>query len=215
MKKTKYYFARNYDQFLRKLKVPEGFTMSSEIKAPEWGSSGRGRPPKWMYVTLKSADVEIVMDCRMDKPFKYSRGIPRKMKALRVVEVNGHTNYTIDGVEYTYDRLGVGDSFYSDVEVDINDTIVEQFARIEKSKKFHETALTVPVIGYSISPELFEEYKQKLAAGKSIGFSPSGFGTGYTFSKNRRNHPYCKPADREIEEFFGVSPLYVTEHECD
>lgn len=212
MKKTaKFYFARNFKQFLKQLKVPAGFTLSTEIKSDP--SYGRGRPTKCMYVTLNGPNVEIIMDCRMGNSWQLDR--TRKYKGVKIVCVNGHTNYTVNGDSFTYDRLGVSDSFYTEVEYDINQLISQQLEKVKKSIEWHKTAIEIPIIGRLISPESLEEAKRMLASGKMWDSMPGGFGTGYTFTKNRKNHPYCKIAAKELEEFFGVSPLFIIETEMD
>jgi hypothetical protein len=209
-----YIYFETYKEFLKALKPPAGFT----VQEPEYENSpyhkGRGRPAKDMTVRIVNPDFHnavIELTCQREVPTEFTR--IRGMKQTKCVVFQGHTKYDFDGTTYSFDRTGVGDSFYSDMEEDVNTQLAAQIERIEKSIEFHKSSVVVPTLGFELSPARYEEAKQNLANGKSFDLMPSGFGVGYSFSSRSGN--FSKRADAEIEKFFGVEPLYFETQDCD
>lgn len=127
-----------------------------------------------------------------------------------------------DGNWLTFDRRGVDSSFYwraFDYKgagmPDIKEVIAEQLTRIATSREFQKFALKIPQIGHSISPvgleRLKEEFRKNDTASRS--FHPAGFGTGYTVSRTRSR--FATRATKALEDFIGVSPLYVSTFDAD
>lgn len=134
---------------------------------------------------------------------------------------DGTTSFEVEGKGWlTFDRRGVESSFYwqkwdypGAEEVIIENVMREQVKRVADRREYYKSAIVVPQIGFTVSPE----GKVALIADiKKIGFRnfmPSGFGTGYTIStKHVRFSNRAKP---ELEEFIGVSPLYVSTFDAD
>jgi len=141
---------------------------------------------------------------------------------------SGTTNFETKDGRRTFDRRGVDDSFYwkgysffkratKRPLADVKQILDEQLERIAKSRTFHETALKVPQIGHSVSPDALTTYKAKLKAGKHITFTPSGFGTGYNVVTRKPARPWwgVQRATPELEKFFDHSPLWVESFDCD
>jgi len=141
---------------------------------------------------------------------------------------SGTTNFKTDKGVGTYDRPGVDDSFhwikYSYTKGvkdkvcspdEIKATLDEQFVRIEKSRAFAATALTIPDIGFSVSPEALEDHKKTLKTRGHISFMPSGFGTGYNITRRTTRRYGVKKGSAALEAFFGIAPLYVESFDCD
>lgn len=122
---------------------------------------------------------------------------------------------TEKGYYSTFDRIGVEDSFYgSDCKYPlIHELINEQFERIVKKRELLARVTTIPGLGWSVTPERKEAISQKLKAGKSETFLPSGFGTGKTISTRKTRGSV--PALAETAAFFGVDKLYVTRFDHD
>lgn len=134
---------------------------------------------------------------------------------------DGTTSFEVDGKGWlTFDRTGVESSFYwkkwdypGAEEVNIELVIKEQVKRVIDRREYYKSAIQVPQIGFTVSPEgkvaLINDIKRK----GFRNFMPSGFGTGYIISvKPVRFSTRAKP---ELEEFIGVSPLYVGTFDAD
>lgn len=120
----------------------------------------------------------------------------------------------------TFDRCGVDDSFYwkplfKGDEVNLEETFEELFKRIAKSREFSLTAISVPEIGHSVSPERLTTLKAELNKNGFISFHPSGFGTGYNVTKKTTRRYGVKRATKALEDFFGVAPLFIETFDCD
>jgi len=213
--KTPNYGFKTFNELLKHLVMPEGFTMSTE-KHP--GTYDKRQVV--LEITLKNPsfhNAEIRMECQLEK---HNSSTWKKKKRISTslgkwVELCGHTSYEYDENTYSFDAYGVSDSFYHgmDNEQSLNDKIAKQLERIKESVEYHTTALTIPQINRSISPERYTEAKKELAAGKSFSSTTAGFGVWYTI--NKRPLKYGKRAGEELEEFFGISPLYIQSQEMD
>lgn len=125
----------------------------------------------------------------------------------------GHTTFrTVRGMR-SYDRLGVEDSFYWNSEEELSRVLLRDLARIDLSRAYHERAIEVPGIGFTVSPEGRDAIREKLKSGRSHSFHPSGFGTGYVIVPNKR-HNYSK-ASPALRKFFGVRALWIYRYDAD
>lgn len=133
----------------------------------------------------------------------------------------GTTKFKVaDGSTRTFDRRGVEDSFYwaafdyKGAETPVmSEVFAAQLERIAKSRKFFETSVVIPQIGFSTSPEGLAKLKKTLQAKGHQTFTPSGFGTGYTLSG--KSMGFGSRATPALEEFLGISPVYVQSMDCD
>jgi len=183
--------------------VPDGFKKSF-VTRTEYGEKVR-------VLTLeKKGDTTIEIHLTND-PDTWAMG-------------SGHTNFTTALGMRTFDRLGCDDSFYVDVPEKgkpgvveaVNAQIVEQLARIVKSRDTLARSEVIPQIGFSVTPERKAECIKLLKAGKSVTFTPSGFGTGYelTTKANRRSYG-LEWGSKELAAFFGVPSIFFNRMDCD
>lgn len=176
---------------MKKVKVPEGFTAA-------WGPDDHGQHVYKM--TGPANDIEFIF-----RPFG-----------------GGTTRYKApDGSWRTFDRTGVEDSFYwqpftKGEKVNFDEIFTEQFRRIAERLEFFKTAVKVPDLGYSISPDRHAQIKADLKKGKHAAFHPSGFGTGYNLvTKPPRQMYGVKRATPALETFFDHSPLWLASFDAD
>jgi len=130
---------------------------------------------------------------------------------------SGHTTFKTTKGDYSFDRRGVDDSFYlklTDGPEEFLATFREQLKKIEATRARHANAVTVPGFSALVSPEQKTEIIEKLRSGKAHEFRPAGFGTGYKLSL-RQHSRWDKRAKPETEAFFGVSPIFIEETDCD
>lgn len=121
----------------------------------------------------------------------------------------------------SFDRIGVSDSFYwktwdarSKLCPDLGANMADLLTQVEKTREFHKTSLTVPGIGFSVSPERKAGFPAEFKKHQQVRFHPSGFGTGHCFSI-KKFYSYAERATPAQEEFFGVSPLWHSTMDCD
>jgi hypothetical protein len=133
---------------------------------------------------------------------------------------DGTTRFTVKGQWRDFDRLGVSSSFYwSDlfkdkvVSEDLKKDIDNQLRMVADKRKFFESAISIPVVGYSVSPEGLENLKKELKSRGFITFTPSGFGTGKIVATKPQR--FGKVAPKELQDFFGISPLFLSTFDCD
>jgi hypothetical protein len=85
---------------------------------------------------------------------------------------DGTTSFKVKDGWRTFDRIGVESSFYwkhfnykGAPKVYLNEVLNEQLERIAKSREYSKTAITIPQIGFSVSPDglrrLKEAFKKK------------------------------------------------------
>lgn len=134
---------------------------------------------------------------------------------------SGSTKFKVaDGSTRTFDRRGVESSFYwkafdyKGAETPVmSEVFTAQLARIAKSREFFKSSVTIPQIGFAVSPDGLDKLKQTLKGKGHQTFTPSGFGTGYILSgKPLRHGTRATPA---LEKFVGISPIYVQSMDCD
>lgn len=124
---------------------------------------------------------------------------------------DGTTRFTTTKGTRTFDRHGVNSSFYWTDEWDNKDgtkmvaELTTHLARIEARRVFIATSITVPQIGYSISEQMRAEHQATLKSGRSITFTPSGFGQSQTLYTGRQQFRYDTPATQELKDFFAIT----------
>jgi hypothetical protein len=181
---------------MSKLDVPEGFSGEFRRDMPECLHT--------VNYLLKKEGVEIMFD----------------------ITGSGHTRFKANGEWYTFDRLGVEDSFYhlpmykGQKVPSLNEIVAEQLARVENRIAYHKTAVKVPGLPgtWTVAHDKVQELKDQLKANGHITFTPAGFGTGYCVTRRRPAGPLKYGRSRakpELEEFLEFSPLYVENMDCD
>jgi len=131
---------------------------------------------------------------------------------------DGSTSFKAGDHWATFDRRGVESSFYwkplweKDERPDIKVILNEQLERIAKHRVYAATAIKVPQISFTVSPENLAKLKVTFKNKGYHRFHPSGFGTGYTVSAKPLRHG--SRASKELETFFGV-PLWVETFDAD
>lgn len=195
----------NYKKFLEALTVPEGFSKEIYTYDRDWDRFNPKVPA--LKITGDGVEILVIMDG--------TKRPPKKAWAI----ASGHTSFDTSKGRMSFDRTGVEDSFYVDwddtLEM-VNEKISRQLEKVAASRERLTKAVTVPVLGYNLSPERFEQYKATLKAGKTVSMDPSGFGTGHLLSTKPRLARYgVKKADPKINEFFGVGPLWIEEFDHD
>jgi hypothetical protein len=125
-----------------------------------------------------------------------------------------------EGHWLSFDRCGVESSFYWKAwdykgadPVDIEAVVAEQIARVAKSREYYKTAIKVPDVGFTTSPDGMVKLQRQLITSGYVHFHPSGFGTGYTVTRAPRYG--ARRAKPELEKFFNLSPLYVETFDAD
>lgn len=162
---------------------------------------------------LKHAECNLTIrdvDCQMNSNKTNGYGI------------SGTTNFLYDGTEYTFDRLGIEQSFYFGGEWDsfksLSEAAQAQVLRVlNRKKQLQEQGglVTVPGTRIQITRSKQQELTKQLSSKGRISVYPSGFGTGYTFSKKRTSN-WCKPASMELAIFFGsTTKLWMDTIDCD
>lgn len=123
----------------------------------------------------------------------------------------------------SFDRRGVDNSFYwieqgkpdrCKTTAEMIEVFKEQIERVKKMRDYATTAIQIPEIGFSVSPDGKVKHLAALQLYGYTQFTPSGFGTGYTISK-RKQHSYSKPASQALIDFWGVGSLYISTMDCD
>lgn len=89
-----------------------------------------------------------------------------------------------------------------------------QWERCQKVKVRRATAVAVPGLPHTVQPEWFAATAATLRAGKSVSLLPHGMGVGYALSIRRANR-WDNRADAALEAKLGVSPVFVTQLDCD
>lgn len=175
-------------QTMGHVKIPECFVMN-------WEKNSYG---DIVCVLRKQEDIELI--------FKQDGG--------------GTTRFKVNGNWHTFDRRGVSDSFYwktwNNKPLDPNALVIEQLEAVAKKREYHLTAVKIPDVGYTIAPNNVDALKAELRSKGIVIFSPSGFGTGYRLLRKQPNHPFgTRRANKELEQFFGLSPLWLESFDAD
>jgi len=183
-----------FEKTMRTLTVPEGFVA-------RFGTDHRWGHDAFAFILEKPDDTQIVFTFEGE---------------------SGHTYFKAGKDDWRcFDRLGVSDSFYwGDWSgkirpvADLNNEMIDQIANVARSREYLKTAITVPVIGFTVSPARLEMIKADLKKDRPVIFTPSGFGTGYTITRKKHAH-YAERAKSELEKSFGFEPLFITRMDCD
>lgn len=191
-------------RMLREIATPEGFEreVRTEPKT-QWA-------PAVKVLVLKGDGIEIEI--------WFSGG--RDSYSL----ASGHVTFETSAGRRTFDRYGVEDSFYidnpakmggeGDVIQQANEAIrrfVEE--RVPEARAQLDRSERVPGIPFEVTPERKAAVTEALRGSGRYKFMPSGFGTGYTLTTKATR--YGAPAPRELEQFFGLAPLYVEKFDAD
>lgn len=180
--------------------------MKNQFKAPEgWVSELKGHD-----LHLKHAECELI-----------ARNYVKESQGKSEYGISGTTKFLYKGKEYTFDRRGIEDSFYLGDKYStyktLDEAMVGELERVRvRIKNLNDQGGLVPVPGTSI--QITEKHKSELVerikSTGSVAIHPSGFGQGYTFSKMLRSR-YDQRATAEQCKFFGMSPLFVSQFDCD
>jgi hypothetical protein len=147
--------------------------------------------------------------------------------------LDGSTTFSANadgtGGSRTFDRIGIEQSFYANVDATpetVRDTLLQQLERVQASRERITRSVTVPGLpgGWMVTPEQKINIAATLRSGKAHNFMPSGFGTGYRVCPSGYgNQParragfngYTRLPD-ETSKFFGVAgPLFYDTLDCD
>lgn len=139
---------------------------------------------------------------------------------MRVQDFIGHTGYGFGEKRYTFDRLGVEDSFYIDTftKEAITSIFSEQIARVDASIKrladlqANGTELDFGPIRRTYMKKDLDNIITRLKSGLPWTWTPAGFGTGYVFSTKRLS--YSSPASDALKTAVG-RPVYYSKIDCD
>lgn len=197
-------------RMLRDIVTPKGFKREVTTEINRWNS----KPYKVLVLASPSIKIEI-----------YFTG-NRKDFFL----ADGHVSFKADGGWRSYDRYGVEDSFYienplqwvgsrwedgTDVIARANETIKNFIeVKIPESLALIARSESVPGIPFSVTPERKAAITKALKSKQSNTFMPSGFGIGYTLW-TRKIDSFCERGSKEMEKFFGVSPIYISKFDAD
>lgn len=191
--RTKHF--KELEKFVKTIVPPSGFTAT-------WIEDDFYRDPNYKNYVLTNEDAKI--------KFTFRPG------------GSGSTSFFVYGRGWlTFDRHGVEDSFYylplwkGDKRPPVSEMLSEQLTRIEERRKYYTNAIIIPEIGHSVSPEGLAKMKEAFKKSKTAyqSFYPSGFGTGYVVS--RKPGSFAKRAVKELEDFIGIAPLYVSTFDAD
>lgn len=190
-----------FRKLMNSLRVPKGF--QKEFVNKGW----LGKAEFLTFVLTKPNDTKIIFD----------------------QSGSGHTEFTKEGsgeAWLSFDRVGVSDSFYwtefsGKVKKGLSSIIPEQLKRVAESREYYKTAIKLPGIPFTVSPERLEELKTIMSNPNGHrAFSPSGFGTGYILMRKPRAPRYLGDsssprANPELEALLGVEPIYVDKFDAD
>lgn len=197
--------------FVDYIQAPSGFTKTSGRGHHNGIELHSSECSTWVLLENVEAGIRIAINVADEPSSRYEKGekIPCR-NTMEDLSCNGHTCYKTDTGWKTFDRRGVGDSFYMGDNVepvaDVSRVIQEQIERIATAKERSKKMVPIPGFGYSIHQDNLEEVKKKIQRGGSHTFTPAGFGTGHVVSTRRSRFATRMPA--EIAAFFGVSALY-------
>jgi len=184
--------------------------------------------------TREVSDHGMVNGWRFDEPTLKLVGHDEKTTILIILDredtayalAHGHTTFETSQGSFSFDRLGVCDSFYVERDSTIEETnkdVLEQVAKVVAARARHESSLKVPGWGFLITEEERVAIAEKIRTGGKHVFTPSGFGTGYELfstitgggKRRRPGYGFGMPASKELEAFFGVGPLTYNTLDCD
>ena len=134
-----------------------------------------------------------------------------------IVDIDGTVAFNRGDGWRSFDRVGVESSFYWDTtdDVSLEDTLAAQIARGVKARDDSRTRHEVPGTTFQLTDERLAELKQQLADFGRCSLTPSGFGTGFTFSTARPRGAYVTAGTEAQRAFFDVDALWVESFDCD
>jgi hypothetical protein len=129
------------------------------------------------------------------------------------------TNYKAKGKEFTFDRLGVEDSFYYEGATKLRDQVMQQIERVKESQERLANTREFNLGPRTIMADQkrIDSIVADLKAGKSFTYRPSGFGQGFVFSTSPRNSNRFErhlKASKELTDLVGKA-LYIQSMDCD
>jgi hypothetical protein len=184
----------------------EGFTNSTHEET--WGFGGGKQAVPVFKTTGDGITIEIKFHSKADEMPQHD------YDSL----ASGHTSFTTDKGERTFDRTGVDDSFtvyWHDGVAGVQKKLEAQIARVAESRARIARMIPVPGLGFLIDPNAKIKIAEAIRSGHGHSFTPSGFGTGYHLYGGRQRNRWDKRAKAETEIFFGVNPIYIQEMDCD
>lgn len=128
------------------------------------------------------------------------------------------TVYKAHGTSFSFDRLGVEDSFYFEsldkLHKQFNqqiDRVREAQQRLAKSKRMNLGPVTL-----FMTQESIDAMVAKLKKGETYCYFPSGFGTGYNFTIRFRKQRYQEniKASYELEQLVGQR-VFISSFDAD
>lgn len=142
----------------------------------------------------------------------------------------GIAGFRHGGKTFTFDRLGVEDSWYpmeyGEEKADTQkifslfaqqmDIARERYAaHLEREKA--GTVVNFGPVKRTLLPEEIEKYRKLIASRKSFSLTPSGFGTGYRFYSGSGPGRYGQgmPASKEARELLAAPRLIYDTLDCD
>ncbi len=203
-------------------------------QTPKDVAAAKKNPEKFLKDTVGS-DFTVTKEehppwnPRVDKKNTYEYHIKKKGDDDIVISIHfidGHGNlerakyktaFRHDGRWYNFDRLGVEDSWYFKDDEALKHQIEKQFARAEKSMA-NRKDLDANGVKINFGPTSRQFTKDAAAhvidtlkAGKTYQVTPSGFGTGYTFTTRPVNTRYGGgEASKELSDLVGRQVYYTT-----
>lgn len=205
LKKRKKIIGPSMDEIAAGLETPAGFSRLDSEEGPYY----EGDSP-FKVITLEGDGITIKVNLNGSDE-DYFIG-------------DGHVSFESSKGTRTFDRYGVEDSFYIenppkwantnkkpvDIVGETNATIRDFIDRkVPEARARIDSKETVPGLGLLVG----DSQKKALLSKGTLSLTPSGFGTGYTFSTTPRR--YGKPATAEQKKFFGASELWVETFDCD
>lgn len=200
-----------YAKLIDKLTEMHGTETKDDIKLPEGYSFADTSSLGANYgdIIIRSDDGNTELTFSMNKPNESDWS-----------KYEGEVSYKVPGKGgiYTLGHTGVDSGIFTswiDPLTDVNKMIAERIAEVEKHRSRILGSVSVPVGGGSwhVNPQRLEQMKSELAAGKTITFSPHGFGTGYHLSAKPSR--YSKPASAATNEAFGGMRLFFDTYDAD
>ena len=128
------------------------------------------------------------------------------------------TQYMAKGKTFSFDRLGVEDSFYFESVEKLPEQITQQRQRVKEAQA--HLALTssfnLGPVTLMLTPQRLQQIVDTIKSGKTHTYMPSGFGTGYYFStkasiRSRWDRAQASP---ELVKLVG-QPVYVSQFDAD
>jgi hypothetical protein len=128
------------------------------------------------------------------------------------------TIYKAHGKRFSFDRLGVEDSFYFETLTKLPEQFAQQVERAKERQEVLSRSKPVnlgPVTLY-MTDEARDAMVAKLKKGETYCYFPSGFGTGYNFTIRfrRERFPEKIKASYELERLVGQR-VFISSFDAD